>query len=268
MLLLPTVLPDTALFLDFDGTLADIASTPDAVRVPGGLVSTLAALHRQLGGALAIVTGRPIADIDHFLHPLQLPMAGEHGAQYRMADGSRPAIDQPPLDDAVQTMSELAAVHPGLLVERKPHSVALHYRHAPELEALCRATMQKIVAGRPGVELLYGKCVVEVKPAGIHKGQAIAAFMSLPPFAGRVPIFAGDDVTDESGFAAVQQLGGRGIKIGEGSSQALHRCLSAAALRGWLANARTTLAPLTESGGRDATPPDTDATDETHKRTP
>ena len=249
MLLLPTVLPDTALFLDFDGTLADIAATPDAVKVPGGLVPTLAALHRQLGGALAIVTGRPIADIDHFLSPLQLPMAGEHGAQYRMADGSLPAIDQPPLEDAVEAMTALAETHSGLLVERKAHSVALHYRHAPELEALCRASMQQVVAGRPGVELLYGKCVVEVKPAGIHKGQAITVFMSAPPFAGRVPIFAGDDVTDESGFAAVQQLGGRGIKIGEGSSQALHRCLSAAALRGWLANARTTLAPMTDAGG-------------------
>ena len=249
MLLLPTVLPDSALFLDFDGTLADIAPTPDAVKVPGGLVPTLAALHRQLGGALAIVTGRPITDIDHFLSPLQLPIAGEHGAQYRMADGSSPAIDQPPLEEAVIAMNAMAAQHPGLLVERKSHSVALHYRHAPELEALCRSSMQKVVAGKPGVELLYGKCVVEVKPAGVHKGQAIAVFMSTAPFAGRVPIFAGDDVTDESGFAAVQQLGGRGIKIGEGASQALHRCLSSAALRGWLANARTTLAPLAESGG-------------------
>ncbi|QHI99542.1 trehalose-phosphatase [Xylophilus rhododendri] len=252
MLLLPTVLPDTALFLDFDGTLVDIAATPDAVRVPGGLVSTLDALHRQLGGALAIVTGRPIADIDQFLHPLLLPVAGEHGAQYRMADGSRPSVDQPPLEDAVEAMSELAAQHAGLLVERKPHSVALHYRHAPQLEALCRATMQQIVAGRSGVELLYGKCVVEVKPAGIHKGQAIAYFMTTEPFAGRVPIFAGDDVTDESGIAAAQQLGGRGIKIGEGASLAQHRCLSSAALRGWLASARTTLAPLAASVGRDA----------------
>lgn len=251
MSLLPTVLPDTALFLDFDGTLADIAPTPDAVKVPGGLVSTLAALHQQLGGALAIVTGRPIADVDHFLYPLQLPTAGEHGAQYRLADGSRPSIDQPPLHDAVEAMTSLAQTYAGLLVEHKPHSVALHYRHAPELEGLCRASMQKVVAGRSGVELLYGKCVVEVKPAGIHKGQAITFFMSTAPFAGRVPIFAGDDVTDEYGFTAVQQLGGRGIKIGEGASEALHRCLSAAALRGWLASARTTLPPLTESGGWD-----------------
>ncbi|MCZ2497257.1 trehalose-phosphatase [Xylophilus sp. Kf1] len=251
---MPTVLPDSALFLDFDGTLADIAPTPDAVKVAGGLVSTLAALHRQLGGALAIVTGRPIADIDHFLSPLRLPVAGEHGAEYRMADGSSPAIDQPPLEEAVLAMNAMAGQHPGLLVERKSHSVALHYRHAPELEGQCRSMLQRIVAGKAGVELLYGKCVVEVKPAGVHKGQAITVFMSDAPFAGRVPIFAGDDVTDESGFAAVQQLGGRGIKIGEGASQAQHRCLSSAALRGWLANARTTLAPLGDAYGQPGQP--------------
>ncbi|WP_295857650.1 trehalose-phosphatase [uncultured Xylophilus sp.] len=243
MQLLPTVTPETALFLDFDGTLAEIAPTPDAVRIATGLVPTLAALHRLLGGALAIVTGRPIADIDHYLAPLELPAAGEHGAQYRMVDGSRPALDQPPLAAAVQAMEQLAALHPGLLVEHKDHSVALHFRHAPELESLCFDAVQAVVAGRPGVEVLHGKCVFEVKPAGVNKGQAIGVFMSAPPFAGRTPIFVGDDVTDESGFVAVQRFGGRGIKIGEGPTQAQHRCLSPAALRGWLASARTTLAP-------------------------
>jgi trehalose 6-phosphate phosphatase len=253
MQLLPTVTPDTALFLDFDGTLADIASTPDAVRVATGLVPMLAALHRQLDGALAIVTGRPIDDVDHFLAPLQLPTAGEHGAQYRLADGTRPSLDQPPLAAAIEVMEELAARHAGLLVEHKPHSVALHYRHAPELEGLCRAAVTQVVASRPGVELLAGKCVFEVKPAGINKGQAITVFMSAPPFVGRTPIFVGDDVTDEPGFTAVQQFGGRGIKVGEGPTQAQHRCLSPAALRGWLAAARTALAPL--PGGPATAPP-------------
>ena len=242
MQLLPTVTPDTALFLDFDGTLADIAPSPDAVRVASGLVPLLAALQQQLDGALAIVTGRPIDDVDQFLAPLQLPTAGEHGAQYRLPDGTRPSLGQPPLADAIEVMESLAAQHAGLLVEHKPHSVALHYRHAPELQQLCRAAMEQVVAARPGVELLAGKFVFEVKPAGIHKGQAITVFMSAPPFQGRTPIFAGDDVTDEPGFDTVQQFGGRGIKVGEGPTAARHRCLSPAALRGWLAAARSSLA--------------------------
>jgi trehalose 6-phosphate phosphatase len=241
MQLLPTVTSDTALFLDFDGTLADLAPAPDAVRIPTGLVPLLQSLHGQLGGALAIVTGRTLADIDHFLAPLRLPAAVEHGAQYRLADGSSPAIDAPDLSPAEAAMTALAAAHDGLLIERKSRSIALHYRHAPALGPLCHDTLAAVVAEAPDLELLHGKCVVEAKPAGISKGQAIHVFMAQAPFAGRQPIFVGDDVTDEAAFAATQQLGGRGIKVGEGATQALHRCLSPAALRGWLAAARTTL---------------------------
>lgn len=241
MNLLPHVSSNTALFLDFDGTLVDIAPEPDAVEVHGGTVVTLSVLSQQLRGAMAIITGRPIAEIDHFLQPLRLPIAGEHGAQYRLADGRSPSIEAPSLEAPLAAMQGLKEHYPPLLIEVKPHSVALHYRHAPQLEPLCLQALLPSVDGRGDLELLRGKCVFEVKAAGVDKGRAIRAFMDMPPFQGRVPVFAGDDVTDEAGFSAVQALGGHGIKIGEGPTVARHRCLSPAAFRGWLASARSQL---------------------------
>ncbi len=241
MPLMPSLTVDHALFLDFDGTLTDIAAKPDSVQVPVGLPPTLLALHRLLGGAVAIVTGRKQADVDEFLAPLALPMASEHGAQYRFSDGSRPAVDAPDLSGVLAAAQTLKAQHPGLLIETKRASVALHFRQAQHLETLCRETLEHAMRGVMGVELLHGKCVYEVKPAGIHKGQAIAAFMQTSPFAGRTPVFVGDDVTDEAGFASVIALGGLAIKVGEGPSQAQYRCMTPAALRGWLSATRTAL---------------------------
>jgi len=255
MQLLPTVSAQTALFLDFDGTLAELAPSPDAVRIPRGLVPTLAALYEQLGGALAIVTGRPIADVDHFLAPLALPTAGEHGAQYRLPDGQSPGVPALDLSPAAAAMEWLASQHHGLMVEHKSRSVALHYRHAPDLGRLCEAALQEAVARMQGVELLHGKYVLEVKSASVDKGLAIEIFMAATPFAGRVPIFAGDDVTDEAGFAAVTRLGGRGVKVGEGPTVAEHRCLNPATLRGWLASARTGLPAAPHSSSTASPPP-------------
>lgn len=243
---LPLLTPDHALFLDFDGTLAEIAPQPDAVRIPLGLVPTLAALYAQLGGALAILTGRRESDIDGFLAPLRLPLASEHGAQWRLPDGSHPAMTPPDLSRVLAAALALQATHPGLLVEPKHAAVALHYRHAPQLERLCLDTLLEATEGVADVELLRGKYVFEVKPAGVNKGRALAGFMTYAPFVGRVPVFAGDDVTDEAGFVAAQELGGRGIKIGEGPTQAQHRCLSPATFRGWLAAARTALPPASD----------------------
>jgi trehalose 6-phosphate phosphatase len=224
----------TALFLDFDGTLADLAPQPEAVRVVDGLVPLLHLLHSHVGGALAIVSGRRLSDLDGFLEPLKLPSAAEHGAQRRLPDGQLIGIQPPDLRHAVKAANALAVLHAGLRVEIKNAAVALHYRHAPELEMLCRQIMTEAVAASTGVELLSGKFVFEIKPAGVSKGTAIAAFMRSPPFEGRVPLFAGDDVTDEAGFSAVQSLGGFGIKVGEGDTVARYRCPSPATLRQWL----------------------------------
>jgi trehalose 6-phosphate phosphatase len=231
----PAITPgSTALFLDFDGTLADLAPQPEAVRVVDGLVPLLHLLSGQVGGALAIVSGRRLSDLDGFLQPLRLPSAAEHGAQRRLADGQLIGMTPPDLQYAMKAAGALAMQHTGLRVEIKNAAVALHYRHAPEMEMLCRQIMLDAVAASKGVELLSGKFVFEIKPAGVSKGTAIAAFMRSAPFEGRVPLFAGDDVTDEAGFSAVQSLGGFGIKVGEGDTVAHYRCPSPAALRQWL----------------------------------
>lgn len=231
---LPSITADTAVFLDFDGTLADLAPEPGAVRVEPGLVSTLAALYEALDGALAIVSGRRLADIDHFLTPLRLPAAFEHGSQLRRAEGDVVRLATPDLGAAIETAQALAHRHPGLLFEPKLASVALHYRHAPQLETQCREALLAVVQRSSQLELMSGKCVLEVKQAGIDKGRAIEQFMSEAPFAGRQPLFAGDDLTDEAGFAAVQRLGGHGIKVGTGPSAARFTCDSPQALRAWL----------------------------------
>lgn len=223
--------PSCALFLDFDGTLVDLAAEPEAVIVPSGLVGTLQALHQYLDGALALISGRPIEQIDDFLRPLHLPVAGVHGAERRGAGGDLSLLATHPLQRVEEAAAALVAQHPKLRVEIKRGSLALHYRQAPELELLCLQTLEAAVEESPGLTLLRGKMVVEAKPGGASKGNAIEAFLQEPPFAGRKPIFVGDDFTDEVGFATVQQMQGLGIKVGEGASVAWHRLESPAALR-------------------------------------
>jgi trehalose 6-phosphate phosphatase len=234
--------PSSALFLDFDGTIVDLAPLPGAVIVPRGLVDMLGSLGERLGGGLALISGRPIEQIDAFLHPLRLPTAGVHGLERRGADGALTLLSTHPLQHVEQAASSLAAKFPQLLVETKRGSVALHYRQAPELAALCLETMQAAVAESPGLTLLPGKMVLEAKPGGASKGVAIEAFMKEPPFAGRRPVFIGDDFTDEVGFSLVQRLGGMGVKVGEGASVAWHRLPSPAALRSQLQQAAAALA--------------------------
>ena len=223
--------PSCALFLDFDGTLVDIAPEPDAVVVPPPLRGTLEQLHAFLGGAVALISGRPIAQIDEFLRPLVLPAAGVHGAERRTAQGEVVLLSTHSLELVEQAAAQLVRDHPQLLVEKKRGSLALHYRQAPALEELCTAAMQRAVEQSPGLTLLRGKMVVEAKPGGASKGAAIEAFMAEPPFAGRAPIFVGDDITDEVGFACVQRLKGMGVKVGAGPSVAWQRVESPAAFR-------------------------------------
>lgn len=225
---------NSALFVDFDGTLAEIAPRPDAVALPAGMVQLLATLHTRLGGALAVVSGRPIAQLDAYLAPLSLPAAGLHGAERRSASAVVTRLPAADLGPVVAELQTLAALHTGLLVEPKPGAVALHYRLAPDCEALALQAMQAALQRSPGMVLMHGKMVIEMKPAEASKGRAIEAFMAEPPFAGRRPLFAGDDTTDESGFAVVQAAGGIGIKVGPGPTQARHRLDTPTRLHAWL----------------------------------
>jgi trehalose 6-phosphate phosphatase len=229
--------PSCALFLDFDGTLVDIAPQPDAVVVPPALIRMLEQLNHYLGGGIALISGRPILQIDEFLHPLTLPAAGVHGAERRGPNGEVTRLAAPPLDLVERAALELSQRFPKLRVEIKRGSVALHYRQAPQLEDRCIDVMQQAVQHSPGLTLLRGKMVVEAKPGGASKGAAIEAFMNESPFAGRRPVFVGDDVTDEVGFATVQRLQGLGVKVGDGASVAWQRIASPQAFREQLQSA-------------------------------
>lgn len=236
----PDIAAGWALFLDVDGTLLEIAPTPDATTVPAGLKELLTSLQGIAGGALALVSGRSMAQLDRLFAPLRLPAAGLHGLERRTASGARqdvPAPDKLP-QAARDSLVKVATRHPGLLLEDKGATVALHYRLAPDLQQTARHAMAVAVAqAGPGYMLLNGKMVIELKPANSSKSQAIAAFMSEPPFAGRAPIFVGDDHTDEAGFEYVNRVGGLSIQIGATPSRgATYHLADVPAMHAWLAS--------------------------------
>lgn len=238
----------SALFFDLDGTLIDLAARPDAVVVPPGLAAALAATEDALEGALAILSGRSIGTIDALLQPPLRCVAGVHGAERRDAAGAVQRVALPDFAPVESVAAALAERHPGLLVERKPGAIALHYRGVPESGPLCIDALGAAVSRSTGIELLLGKMVVEAKPSGVDKGAALRAFLAEPPFAGRRPWHFGDDRTDEKAFEAVNALGGVAVKVGEGPSAAPFRLADAAAVRDWLARAlvrwqRPVLAP-------------------------
>jgi trehalose 6-phosphate phosphatase len=218
--------PQLAIFTDFDGTLVELAETPDAIEVADTLLEELRHAMRELDSAFAVLTGREIADIDKYLAPLHLPVAGAHGTQRRRADGVLEAIDPATIRGAeaiAKSVQPLILANPDLLLEKKEGAVALHYRQAPELEAAVRSAMEEAVRDTAGFGLVPGKMVLEARPLGVSKGEALRAFMREEPFIGRTPIFIGDDVTDEDGFIAAQDLGGVGIKLGDGETAARMR---------------------------------------------
>jgi len=226
-----------AFFFDFDGTLAELAPRPDAVVVDVAVRAGLARLSRAQGGAVAIVSGRPVAEIDALLSPLRMPVAGVHGTERRGADGVLHRLATPGLAPAWGGVQALAARHAGLLLELKPGAMALHFRGAPELEDACMAAMIDAQARVDDMVLLCGKCVIELKPRRASKGQAVADFMAEMPFISRLPWVFGDDVTDEAAFEVVLALGGVAVKVGPGDSLAPHRLPDPAALRRWLEEA-------------------------------
>lgn len=229
----PHAIPQLAIFTDFDGTLVEIADSPDAVEIPDTLATQLARAARELDSAFAVLTGREIADIDRYLAPLHLPIAGAHGTQRRRADGVVEEVDPAAIigaEEIAHALAPLLTAHPSLLLEAKEGAVAVHYRQAPELQATVRAAMADAIHRVTDFTLLEGKMVLEARPRAANKGQALRAFMREAPFLGRVPIFIGDDVTDEDAFIAAQELGGVGIKLGEGDTAARMRIANVASV--------------------------------------
>lgn len=229
----------TALFLDFDGTLVEIADHPDKVILRAEIRDALDQLHDALDGALAVISGRPVSELDTFLAPLRLPLAGVHGLEFRQGDGAteRHGYDNAALDRLIGAARAFAADHPDLLVEAKPGSVALHYRQAPDLADAVKRFAQDCAKAHPGVELMHGKMVAELRLGGRNKADAVSHFMELPPFSGRAPWFFGDDVTDEDGFRRVNELGGQSVRIGPGPTAARHSFESIGAFHRWLVRA-------------------------------
>jgi trehalose 6-phosphate phosphatase len=207
----------TALLLDLDGTLLDMAPAPDKAVVPPGLCATLQALRSLLGDALAVITGRPVEAIDALLGDAPFAVAGEHGGAIRHAPGQaleRPAL--PALPEAwIVEAEHMAASHPGAFVERKAFGFALHYRAAPSAGPVLRDALAALLAGSADFELLQAHLLWEVRPRGVHKGGAVNGLMARAPFVGRLPVFVGDDVTDEDGIAAARALGGVGLRVPE-----------------------------------------------------
>ncbi|RTZ48204.1 trehalose-phosphatase [Candidimonas sp. SYP-B2681] len=226
-----------AIFLDLDGTLAPIVPTPDKARVSSATIHLLERIFIACHGALAIVSGRDAAGIERLLAPLRLPYAALHGAELKDPNGEIKTIDVPQdkLSEIVAVVEKAMASLPGTIVERKSLSVALHYRNAPQFQQdIYRLAESALKDHERHFEIQEGKMVIEIKPRHASKGAAIKHFMNMVPFQGRVPVFAGDDLTDEAGFFVVNALNGITIKVGEGPTIAQWRLDDTEALSTWL----------------------------------
>jgi trehalose 6-phosphate phosphatase len=224
------------IFLDVDGTLLELAETPEAVTVGADLVGVLGRASTALGGALALISGRPIAALDRLFAPLQLPTAGVHGLERRNALGAytEGPVDWLPLGTARHAMAELARRHRGLTLEDKGLAVALHWRREPQLEESVRSLLGSLAARLgPDFELQEGDAVLEIKATGRDKGTAVESFLREAPFAGRVPLYVGDDATDAAAFRAVERHGGWAIGVGP-RPDTLLRFADPLAVRRWL----------------------------------
>lgn len=233
----PATAATLAVFLDFDGTLVEIVERPDMVEISPETLAALTRLYRGLNGAVAVITGRAIGDVDRFLSPLKLPVAGVHGLERRLTGGEvrGAAVDSESLDAVTAGLQAFVAAAPsGLILEPKAGSIALHYRARPELEGDCVQAMDDAVHGVEGLHVLRGKMVIEARVDGTDKGGAVAEFLAEPPFAGRMPFFAGDDVTDEFAFDTVNKSQGISVKIGPGDTAARYRADSTDQFLRWL----------------------------------
>ena len=230
----PLLTARAALFLDFDGTLAPLALRPDRVQVHAGMPALLEDLQSRLDGAVGIVTGRRLQEVDGHLAPFVFGGAGLHGAELRRRAGTEPQLQwNPATRGLVAALRQRFARDPRILVEDKEACVALHFREAPERAAECHDVLHAL-APKAEFEIVAGSMVVEARPRGSNKGRAVHALAAQAPFAGREPVFVGDDVTDEEGFAAAAELGGYGVKVGNGLTLAHYRFEQAADVPRWL----------------------------------
>ncbi|HLI22532.1 MAG TPA: trehalose-phosphatase [Stellaceae bacterium] len=244
---LPLVAPMSALFLDVDGTLIEFVPRPEDARVPEELRATLEALRHRLGGALALVSGRALADVDRLFAPLKLAAAGQHGAEARlMPEGPVEVFIAPQaaLQAVLAAVAPHIAANPPLRVEDKGLSIAFHYRGAEaEAAGLRRVIADAVARQGAALRLLDGHLCFDLRPQVEHKGKVVERFMAVQPFAGRMPIYVGDAGTDEDGFAAALSRGGRAIRIGAPRpTRAPEALADPAALRDWLAQSANSLA--------------------------
>jgi trehalose 6-phosphate phosphatase len=247
----PHFTPDlrtSALLLDVDGTIVDIAPRPDAVRVPVSLKDALARLVAATDGAVALVSGRRVADLDHLFAPLHLAVVGGHGAELRLLDGATGQTQESPQLDAELKRRLTALARDGVAAEDKGFSLALHFRQAPGREKSLRDAVAGLCAERwsPAVEILPGKAVIEIKPAGFTKATGVRALMKHAPFAGRRPIFIGDDTTDETVFAIMPEFDGTAFSVGRDVAGVAGHFATPTRVRAWLdriAPARESVAP-------------------------
>lgn len=249
-------LSKSAILLDIDGTLLDLAPTPREVWVPPGLAKTLNRLHERTSGALALVSGRSLNDIDLIFAPDQFPGVGGHGAEMRVsADSESVATHAPPLDKELKRrLAAIAKLSPGILLEDKGYSLALHYRLAPHAEKAIYAAVSLIRADLPNapIEVLPGKCVCEIKHSGFTKATGVLELMNHEPFKGRHPLFIGDDVTDESVFAIMPELRGLAFSVGRRAKGVAGHFDEPSDVRQWLAHLLDDERPVREPSSNSA----------------
>jgi trehalose 6-phosphate phosphatase len=233
----PSLDPDRhALFLDFDGTFVDFAPHPDAIQLRPGSIELLDRVSRRLGGALAVISGRRIADLDRFLAPLELPACGVHGQEFRPAAGdTRFRSPSPQLGEARRRLAAKIAPDDPILLEDKASALVLHFRARPEQQERAERLAGEAVGGLADLDALPGHAIYEIRERGVSKADGLALFAGVPAFVGRIPIFIGDDRTDEDGFRAAAETRGFGVKVGPGETEAAYRLPDVAAVHRWLA---------------------------------
>jgi trehalose 6-phosphate phosphatase len=233
---LPEARANWAFFLDIDGTLVGFADTPAEVAVDSVLKQTLDQLYTQTGGAVALISGRSIAQVDRLFAPLLFPTSGQHGAERRSPSGvlRHYAVRSPQIEAIKQRLVPLTVRHPRLVLEDKGLTLAVHYRRVPQLAGYLHRFLRRSVNSVPNLCLQPGNMVLEIKPAARDKGSTIMDFMAEKPYCGREPVFIGDDVTDEYGFSVINDLGGHSFKVGPGRTVAQWRFRDHHAVRNWL----------------------------------